>query len=118
MTTYIRKAEFYEYLSDHGIHSPKVEEYDSAAALQEALANHQIDAMVHSLTEIRDGQRIVGRFAPMPVYYISYKGNDEVMRELNQGIADIKLRKRRTLRSAILTAIIHFLMKMKESIMA
>ena len=47
--------------------------------------------MVHSLTEIKEGQRIVGRFAPMPIYYISYKGNDEVMRELNQGIADIKM---------------------------
>lgn len=90
--TYIRKAEFYEYLSDHGIRSPKVMEYDSTAELQEALANHQIDAIVHSLTEIKDGQRIVGRFAPMPIYYISYRGNDEVMRELNQGIADIKMK--------------------------
>ncbi len=91
--TYVRKAEFYEYLSDHGIHNPSVKEYDSTADLQAALAEQQIDAMVHSLTEIRDGQRIIGRFAPMPIYYISYKGNDEVMRELNQGIADIKIKR-------------------------
>lgn len=91
--TYVRKTEFYEYLSDHGIHNPKVNEYDSTAELQAALAEQKIDAMVHSLTEIRDGQRIIGRFAPMPIYYISYKGNDEVMRELNQGIADIKMKR-------------------------
>lgn len=89
--TYVRKDEFYEYLSDHGINSPKVKEYDNTAALQEALADGEIDAMVHSLTEIREGQRIIGRFAPMPIYYISYKGNNEVMRELNQSIADIKM---------------------------
>ncbi len=91
--TYVRKDEFYEYLSDHGIRNPIVKEYDNTAALQAALAEHQVDAMVHSLTEIRDGQRIIGRFAPMPIYYISYKGNDEVMRELNQGIADIKIKR-------------------------
>lgn len=91
--TYIRKAEFYEYLSDHGIRNPRVKEYDNTAELHEALAQQQIDAMVHSLTEIKDGQRIVGRFAPMPIYYISYRGNDEVMRELNQGIADIKMKR-------------------------
>ena len=91
--TYVRKDEFYEYLSDHGIRDPKVMEYDNTAELQTALAEQEIDAMVHSLTEIRDGQRIIGRFAPMPIYYISYKGNDEVMRELNQGIADIRMKR-------------------------
>lgn len=91
--TYVRKEEFYEYLSDHGIRDPKVIAYDNTAELQTALAEQEIDAMVHSLTEIRDGQRIIGRFAPMPIYYISYKGNDEVMRELNQGIADIRMKR-------------------------
>ncbi|MDE6363885.1 MAG: EAL domain-containing protein [Lachnospiraceae bacterium] len=91
--TYVRKEEFYEYLADHGIRNPKVKEYNSTAELHAALDAEEIDAMVHSLTEIRDGQRIIGRFAPMPIYYISYKGNDEVMRELNQGIADIKMKR-------------------------
>ncbi len=100
--SYIRKAEFYEYLSDHGVHNPEVKEYDNTLELQAALAEQQIDAMVHSLTEIKDGQRIIGRFAPMPIYYISYKGNDEVMRELNQGIADIKI-KRPNLENELIT---------------
>ena len=62
-----------------------------ADPMQEALEAGEIDALVHSLTEIREGQRVVGRFAPMPFYYISYKGNDDLMRELNQGIADVKM---------------------------
>lgn len=90
--TYVRKEEFYEYLSDHEVKNPKIREYDTTAELHAALDSGEIDAMVHSLTEVRDGQRIIGRFAPMPIYYITYKGNDEVMRELNQGIADIKMK--------------------------
>ncbi len=89
--TYVRKQEFLEYLNGHGIPSPKVREYESAAALQEALSAGEIDALVHSLTEIREGQRVIGRFAPMPFYYITYPGNDDLMLELNQGIADIKM---------------------------
>lgn len=89
--TYVRRQEFHEYLSDHNITSPKVREYENTAALHQALADGEIDALVHSLTEVREGQRVIGRFAPMPFYYISYQGNDDVMRELNQGIADVKM---------------------------
>ncbi|MCM1120901.1 MAG: EAL domain-containing protein [bacterium] len=89
--SYIRKGEFYEYMADHGVRRPWVREYDDTAALQAALDAGEIDALVHSLTEIREGQRVVGRFAPMPFYYISYRGNDDLMRELNQGIADLKM---------------------------
>lgn len=91
VSSYIRKGEFYEYMADHGIISPKVKEYENTAALQSALDTGEIDALVHSLTEVREGQRVIGRFAPMPFYYISYLGNDDLMRELNQGIADVKM---------------------------
>ncbi len=91
VATYVRRQEFNEYLSDHQIISPKVREYEDTAALHQALADGEIDALVHSLTEVREGQRVIGRFAPMPFYYISYPGNDDVMRELNQGIADLKM---------------------------
>lgn len=89
--TYVRKDEFYEYMEGNGIEKPLVTEYETAAALHDALARGEVDAMVHSLTEVREGQRIVGRFAPKPIFYISFKGNDDLMRELNQGISDIKM---------------------------
>lgn len=91
VSSYIRKDEFYEYMADHGIYSPKVREYETTADLQAALDAGEIDALVHSLTEIREGQRVIGRFAPMPFYYISYQGNNDLMRELNQAIADVKM---------------------------
>lgn len=89
--TYVRKQEFFEYLEGHGIKNPRVREYENTAALQKALDEGEIDALVHSLTEIREGQRIIGRFAPMPFYYITYPGNEALLRELNQGIADLKM---------------------------
>ena len=89
--SYIRKDEFYEYLADHGIFYPNVKEYDNTEALHAALNAGEIDTIVHSLTEVREGQRVVGRFAPMPFYYITYQGNNDLVRELNQGIADLKM---------------------------
>lgn len=88
---YVRKEEFLQYLSDHGIDFPVIREYESTEKLQQALDAGEVDALVHTFTEIREGQRLIGRFAPRPFYYISYQGNDDVMRELNQAIADLKI---------------------------
>jgi len=88
---YVRSAEFFQYLEDGGITSPKIKEYESTHALHEALYAGEVDAFVHTFMEMREGQRLVGRFAPRPIYYITYKGNTEVLRELNQAIADVKM---------------------------
>lgn len=89
--TYVRREEFLQYLSDHGITEPEIKEYGSTAELQRALDEGKIDALVHTFTEIKEGQRILGRFAPKPFYYITYSGNDDVSRELNQAIADLQI---------------------------
>ena len=89
--TYVRRGEFLQYLRDHGITNPQMKEYDSTARLREALVQGEVDAIVHTFTETSEGHRLIGRFAPMPFYYISYQGNDDVMRELNQAIADLKI---------------------------
>ncbi len=88
---YVRRDEFFQYLEGNGVSNPRVLEYESTEKLQQALNSGEIDALVHTFTEIREGQRLIGRFAPRPFYYISYQGNDDVMRELNQAIADLKI---------------------------
>ncbi len=88
---YVRREEFLQYLADHGISNPNILEYESTEKLQQALDEGKIDALVHTFTEVREGQRLIGRFAPRPFYYISYQGNDDMMRELNQAIADLKI---------------------------
>lgn len=88
---YVRKNEFLQYLRDHGIENPTIREFPTTADLQTALSEGKVDAMVHTFTEVKEGQRIVGRFAPRPFYYITYQGNDDVMRELNQAASDVKM---------------------------
>lgn len=89
--TYVRRDEFMLYMRDNGVSSPNIREYDSTKALQKALEDGEIDAMVHTFMELREGQRLIGRFAPRPIYYITYPGNDAVIRELDQAIADSKM---------------------------
>ena len=88
---YVRKSEFLEYLAHNGIDNPKIIEYTSTAKLHEALEAGEIDAFVHTFTEVKEGQRLIGRFAPRPFYYITYKGNEEIINELNQAIVDLKM---------------------------
>ena len=88
---YVRQAEFLEYLAHNGITNPTVKEYETTQHLLEALEADEVDAFVHTFMEMKEGMRLVGRFAPRPVYYITYKENDNVLRELNQAIADVKM---------------------------
>ena len=88
---YVRRAEFVQYMNDNGVEHPHILEYAHTEQMQEALDSGMIDAYVHTFTEVQDGQRLVGRFAPKPFYYITYQGNDEVIRELNDAISELKL---------------------------
>lgn len=89
--SYIRKREFLEYLDRNGISNPRVKEYESTYYLQEALENGEIDVAVHTLTEVWEGQCLVGKFAYAPYYYISWKGNTTLLDELNRGIEQINM---------------------------
>lgn len=88
--TYVRRDEFLQYMKDNGV-APTIRDYDTTAELMQALESGEIDAYIHTFTEVREGDRLLGRFAPMPFYYITYQGNDDVLRELNQAIADLKI---------------------------
>ena len=88
---YVRKNEFLEYLAHNGIENPKIMEYASTADLHKALETEEIDAFVHTFTEVKEGQRLIGRFAPRPFYYITYKGNEDMIDELNHAIVDLKM---------------------------
>lgn len=88
---YVRRNEFLHYLSDHGIDSPRIKEYGTTAELQDALAAGEINALVHTFTEVKEGQRLIGRFAPRPFYYITYPDNTDLMREMDAALADLKM---------------------------
>lgn len=87
---YVKINEMYEYFAKHGIANPRVTEFTSTRELQNALMNHEIDAMVHTFMEVQDGQHLIGRFASSPTFFMTYHGNEDLMDELNDGIANLK----------------------------
>lgn len=89
--SYIRKSEFLDYLARNGIDNPNLQEYENTQGLQEALNAGEIDVAVHTLTEVREGQGLVGKFAYAPYYYITWQGNTSLLDELNRGIEEINV---------------------------
>ena len=88
---YVRYNEFIQYLNANNITEPQILEYETTEDLQAALDAGEVDAFVHTFMEIKEGQRLIGRFAPRPIYYITYKGNTGVLQDLNEAIADVKM---------------------------
>lgn len=89
--SYIRKGEFLEYLRQNGIDKPHLREFETTRQLQEALENGEIDVAAHTLTEVRRDQCLVGKFSYAPYYYITWKGNEQLLEELNRGIEGLDM---------------------------
>lgn len=88
--SYVRKKELLEYLNQNGIKEPHLREYKTAQELKAALSAGEIDIAAHSLTEVLQGQCLVGKFAYAPYFYITWKGNTQLLHELNYGIGKLK----------------------------
>ena len=89
--SYIRRKEFLDYLRQNQIPDPQIREYDTTQELQEALRSGQIDVAAHTLTEVAKGQCLVGKFAYAPCFYVTWKGNKSLLKELNLGIQELKM---------------------------
>lgn len=89
--SYVRRQEFLEYLGRNGITKPHLRKYKTARELKEALRSGEIDVAAHTLTEVGENQCMVGKFAYAPCYYITWKGNQSLLDEMNHGITDLKM---------------------------
>ena len=87
--SYVRKPEFFEYLDRNGIAQPKLMEFGTTQELQAALKSGEIDVAAHTLTEVEEGQCLVGKFAYAPYYYMTWKGNEQLIAEMNIGIEEL-----------------------------
>ncbi len=89
--SYVRKTEFLEYLARNGIIAPHLREFNTTQEMQDALRAGEIDVAAHTLTEVYKGQCLVGKFAYASYYYITWKGNELLLDELNLGIEKLKM---------------------------
>ena len=88
--TYVREQEFLDYAKKNGIR-PQLIYYDDTAQMKKALHNGGIDLAICNVMEIDEGEKVVGRYAHAPFYYITTKGNAELLKKLNEAMAGIKL---------------------------
>ena len=63
--------------------------FDSSKAMVEALQNKQIDAVVTGSMPLYKDLRLVARFQPDPIYFITTKGNKAVLQRLNDALMNI-----------------------------
>ena len=80
---------FISYMNTQGFSSELVY-YDTIAQSREALLNGEVDAMVDSIMNMSEDQRLLARFAPQPFYFLTYKENISFLGELNNAMKQIQ----------------------------
>ena len=64
--------------------------YNNQAALLKALHDGKVGAILTSSLEKRSTERVIAKFAPTPYYFITAKGNKDIIGPLNTALASIK----------------------------
>ncbi len=90
VTTYVRRREFTAYAQEHGF-TPDIAWFDSTEQMRKALHAREIDGMVCSVMELGAKEKVVAEFAPAPFFYITWKGNEALLEDLNAAISRIKI---------------------------
>lgn len=85
-----RNKELFEY-SEKNNFSFQANYYDTQRELLSALRDGRVDAILTSNLRKSKNERIIARFSPSPFYFITTKGNQEILDGLNRAQAEIKL---------------------------
>lgn len=81
---------FVERTRDKGF-EPDLTYYDNTTQLFEALHNKEVDAIVTNIMFSDDGIKMIDRFSPLPVYYISTNDNRELLNKLYDAMCAVEL---------------------------
>lgn len=80
---------FINYMNVHDFEAELVY-YDTTAEAKEALDNGVVDAMVDSIMNVHGDYKILERFAPQPFYFLTYKGNHDLLKKLDNAMKRIE----------------------------
>ena len=80
-----RNKEVEEYLTGEGIRA-EIHYYDTSDAQMEALRSGKVDLISGVSLSAATNTRILARFAPRPYYFVSTKGNTELIEQLDEAI--------------------------------
>lgn len=82
---------FASYASQHDFTPPQLVPFKDIASLRQALAEGKLDAMLTTVTALRDDETILAKFNPLPFFFIGDRSNRALMQELEQAMAQLKL---------------------------
>ncbi len=86
-STFARK--FVEEYAVHAGFTPNINYYANTTEQAEALKDGQVDAVVTNIMFASEELKLLGWFSPMQVYYISQKGNQELLDTLDKGMMEL-----------------------------
>lgn len=70
---------------------PDIVYHENTTDLFEALHNKEVDAIVTNIMFSDDGIKMIDRFSPLPVYYISSNDNTELLDKLYEAMCAVEL---------------------------
>lgn len=77
-----------KYTKAHKI-APKLKFYANTTELSAALASNEVDAIVTNIMFASSKYKLLGWFSLLPIYYISQKGNEEILDPLDLAMMKI-----------------------------
>lgn len=80
-----------EYTIENGFSPKKITYYDNMTEVLAALRSGEADAAITNILFAADDLKLIGRFSPMPSYYIMNKDNKELCKELNDAMTALLL---------------------------
>jgi diguanylate cyclase (GGDEF)-like protein len=78
-----------DYMEDNGFKA-NVIYYENINVLNTAFKNGDIDLIWIPQMMTDDSEKIVARFSPYPFYFMTWRGNDEMLNDLNNAMQNLK----------------------------
>ncbi len=82
---------FANYARQHGFTPPPLHPFKDISTIRQAMVEGKLDAMLTTVTALRDDETILAKFNPLPFFFIGNPSNRTLMEELEQAMAQLKL---------------------------
>ena len=80
---------FMEYMDEYEFSSNLIY-YDSVKEARDALEKGEVEALVTSIMDMKEEQKLLARFSPQSFYYLTWKDNRELLGTLNEAMKRIQ----------------------------
>lgn len=80
---------FISYMDTYNFSSELVY-YNTSEESKKALHSGEVDALVTSIMDMENDEKLLARFAPQPFYFLSWQGNKELLKTLDAAMQQVQ----------------------------